>query len=192
MKKAILVFLALFSVMIMSAETVRAAADLCDESNGGTSGLVPCGRKSDYRCVGKNPATGTWQYWFVAPPATCSSTAGTFESVYQDTFVSLKCRCEIAHIFLLLKNLFRFVLLYITIPLAGLLVVTGGVLLMISGGGAAPIPGAGEKTSLYSTGKKMVTSAIFSVVLIFCSWLIMNIVLRAIGYVGVGSWWNPF
>jgi len=63
---------------------------------------------------------------------------------------------------------------YISIPLAGLIIVAGGVMLLVSGGN----PG------LVSLGKRMLWGAIIGILLIFCSWVIIKAVLTAIGYVG--------
>ena len=95
-------------------------------------------------------------------------------------------RCELADVFKLIENVYNFVVLYISTPLAGLGVVIGGVLILISGGpgGANPITGIASP-NLYSRGKSIVTGSIFGWLLIWCAWLIINSVLIAIGLPGL-------
>jgi len=82
--------------------------------------------------------------------------------------------CQLNDVFALIFNIFDFMVWYISIPLAGLIIVAGGVMLLVSGGN----PG------LVSLGKRMLWGAIIGILLIFCSWVIIKAVLTAIGYVG--------
>lgn len=104
---------------------------------------------------------------------------------------NLMCRCELVHIFILIKNVFDFFRIYIATPVAGLMIMIGGIIIMISGGpgGKSPI-GQIAKASLYDTGKKMVIWSIVSVLIIWGSWLIIDITLKAIGYTQI--WSSPF
>ncbi len=92
-------------------------------------------------------------------------------------------RCELSHIFVLILNVYNYVLIIAT-SLAGLGIVIGGILIMISGGGAVSIPGVAAGPNLYSTGTKIISGSIFGIVLIWGAWLIINTVLLAIGYAG--------
>lgn len=103
---------------------------------------------------------------------------------------NLRCRCELVHIFILIKNVFDFFVRNIATPVAGLMIMIGGIIIMISGGpgGKSPI-GQIAKASLYDTGKKMVIWSVVSVLIIWGSWLIIDIVLKAIGY--TQTWSSP-
>ncbi|MDO8530287.1 MAG: hypothetical protein Q7S10_02685 [bacterium] len=90
------------------------------------------------------------------------------------------CRCEIKDFFIMLRWIFDFIVKVIAAPLAGLLIVVGGVLILLSGINA----------NWYATGKRLITWAIISFLLILGSWLIVDIVLKAIGY--TGSWSSIF
>lgn len=92
-------------------------------------------------------------------------------------------RCELKDLFTLALNVYNFIVLKIATPLAGLLIVIGGVLIMISGGpgGKNPVTGV-VSPNLYTTAKNMIKGAAIGIFLIFGSWLIINIVLTAIGY----------
>ena len=94
-------------------------------------------------------------------------------------------RCELSDIFKLILNVYNFIILYIATPLAGLLIVIGGVLIIVSGGpgGRNPVTGV-ISPNLYSKAKDMILWTVVAIFLIFGSWLIINIVLIAIGYTG--------
>lgn len=97
-----------------------------------------------------------------------------------------QAQCGIADIGRLFLNIFNFIVVYVSIPLAGLGIVIGGVLIMISGGpgGANPITGIASP-NMYSKGKTIITGSILGILLIWTSYLIMNSILQALGYVGV-------
>ncbi len=84
--------------------------------------------------------------------------------------------CTLTDLAVLIKNVYDFLVTMIALPLAGLMIVLGGIILLISGGN----PG------LASTGKKMIYGTIIAILLVLGSWLIINAVLLAIGYVGGG------
>jgi len=173
--------------------TCLPSAALCDESNGGTNGLVPCGNEIltlyGWNCHNSN-ATGSYLGAIIAN--TNRQTALSHCLIYYPgttlvylngiNITSLPCRCELYHIFLLVLNVYKFVIWTIAIPLAGLLIMIGGILLLISGGGAASIPGIAQGPNLYNTGKKIIAGAIFGLLLIMGSWVIINIVLMILGY----------
>ncbi len=94
--------------------------------------------------------------------------------------------CTLSDFFVLIRNVYDFMVWTIALPIAGLMIMIGGILILISGGpgGANPITGA-ISPNLYSTAKNIITYSIIGVVLIFGSWLIIDAVLKAIGYTGV-------
>ena len=101
------------------------------------------------------------------------------------------CRCELRHLFVMALRIYNFIVWTIAVPLAGLLIVAGGILIMVSGGpGAAnPVTGSISGTSLYSKGKSILTGSVAALIFIFGSWLFISIVLRLIGYTGT---WSSF
>jgi hypothetical protein len=80
----------------------------------------------------------------------------------------------------MIKRIFDFVVWTIATPLAGVMIVIGGVLILLSG----------FNNNWYGTGKQIITWSILSILLIFGSWLIVDIVLRTIGY--TADWSSPF
>lgn len=84
--------------------------------------------------------------------------------------------CTIAHFFIMLNNIFTFIVYWIATPLAVLMITIGGVMILISAG----------NPNLAGTGKKILWVSIIGLVLVFCSWLIINAILSALGY----SNWN--
>ncbi len=249
MKKTIFIFLLLITFLFLAPVKVQAqASTTCDESNGGTNGLVPCGNKTKYiyQCKSYNriwtcvyvhasysstiyPTTITFRgvgYTNVQarefctneminnPPSSVDVASSAIVSlvyrdadlqndIYENTIATsvadaeatariscnmligakdfaelrysgrdLICRCELPHIFILLFNVYRFVIFTIAVPLAGLLILIGGGLLIVGGG----------YPKLHDTGKRILWGAVWSILLIFSSWLIINVVLLAIGY----------
>ncbi len=90
----------------------------------------------------------------------------------------LACPCQLGHIFTLAQNIYNFLIFYIATPLAGLLIVIGGVLLLLSAG----------NPNLAATARKILWGTLIGIFLVFGAWLIINVVLMAIGY--QGSWYN--
>lgn len=86
--------------------------------------------------------------------------------------------CKIDHIFILLNNIFNFIVRWIAIPLAILMITIGGVMILISAG----------NPNLANLGKNILRWAIIGLVLVFCSWVIINFILTALGYQNIGSW----
>lgn len=196
MKKIILLFFALFIVLSLLPGMAN-AANICNESsnvpaeingtapfnkdNSGKVGIVPCGNKTiyTYRCT--SPSTLPATYTF---PANSQAEAQTqcianHPSIATTVVAKLEgagpvCPCGLSHVFVLIFNIYKFIVLYIATPLAGLLIVLGGVIWVVSAGN----PG------LLDMGKRMFKGAIWGLVLIFGSWIIVNVVLMAIGYTG--------
>lgn len=81
-------------------------------------------------------------------------------------------RCELADIFKLTKIAFEWILKDIATPLAGLMIVIGGVMMLVSAGN----PG------MISRGKQIVIWSIIAWFLMFASVLIINTVFEAIGF----------
>lgn len=142
MKKLLLIFLvslaflAIFSPIAKAQQSCGSSeSGICDESNGGTNGLVPCGR------------------------ALCPDG------------VTPVCACQFDHVGILAKNIFNFVVWNVSTPLAGLGILVGGVMLIFSG----------ANPNLANRAKEIIRWTIIAILIIFCSWIIINFILLALG-----------
>ena len=83
--------------------------------------------------------------------------------------------CTITDIFKMVGLVYRFIVWDIATPLAIIAILAGGIMLMISAGN----PGLAGK------GRSILTVAAIGIALVFCSWLIVNAILLAIGAPGL-------
>lgn len=88
--------------------------------------------------------------------------------------------CSIGCFFAMLANIYNFLVKGIATPLAVLSITIGGIILLVSAGNPSAV----------GLGKKIVYSAIIGLVLVYCSWLIINVLLTAIGF-NLGTWFAP-
>ena len=88
--------------------------------------------------------------------------------------------CTICHFFVMLANIYNFLVRMIATPLAILAITIGAVMLMASAG----------NPNLAGKGKTVLWSAIIGLVLVFLSWIIINTILSALGF-NMGSWFEP-
>ena len=91
----------------------------------------------------------------------------------------VSCSCTLSNFFVMLARIFNFVVKMIATPLAIAMLTIGGVMILISAG----------NQNLLSLGKKTVYASIIGLVLVFCSWLIIDFILKALGY-DQGDWWR--
>lgn len=140
MKKILAIFLVSFVLLFIFSSNVLA---LCDESNGGTKGLVPCG-------------------------------------VAVDSSGKPTCPCQLGHFFVMAAGIYGFIVKYIATTLAVLMITVGAVFMLISAG----------NPNLAGTGRKMVYSAIIGLILVFGSWLIIDALLKVLGYNNASSWFQ--
>jgi len=199
-----------------SAASCTIQANKCDEScvggtlqangittGGTTSGLVPCGKSfgQQYKCltgVAGGPNANLQNVGTVRAQSLDLATAlckTTFPAIANDNTArgelvvnaqtgvadppTFACRCELYHTFILGKNVYIFIIWDLAAPLAGLLIIFGGVLLLLSG----------ASTKLHDLAKHMLWGAVWGMALILGAYLIVNIVLIALGQ---GSTWNVF
>ena len=92
----------------------------------------------------------------------------------------VSCSCTISNVFLMLVKIYNFIVLMIATPLAVIAITVGAIFMMLSAGN----PG------LMGKGKTILYSAIIGLVLVFCSYLIINFILTTIGF--TGNWASPF
>lgn len=91
--------------------------------------------------------------------------------------------CEFCHLFIMLDDILDFLLLRIIPILATIMLIIGGIMLYF----------AGASAEAFSTGKNILTSAVIGLVIIYCSWLIVNTILNILGiaeWTGLKSWWE--
>ncbi|MCX6720372.1 MAG: hypothetical protein NTW11_01030 [Candidatus Staskawiczbacteria bacterium] len=88
------------------------------------------------------------------------------------------CPCGICDFFKMLSTIYSFIVWDIAMPLAIIAIVIGGIMMMISAG----------NPDLMGKGKTMLKTAIIGLVLVLGSWIIINLVLTAIGYKDISTW----
>jgi len=91
--------------------------------------------------------------------------------------VQCDTNCGFQDLLDMLGRIYTFIIEDIATPLAVVAVMIGGVLILISAGNA----------NLLGIGKKVFWSAIIGMILAWCSWLIINTVLTAMGVSGLGG-----
>jgi len=169
MKKIFLIIFlgSLLFPLISSAGTYIAdGTDVCYE------GLVPCGKEV---YVG-----GSWE------DGKCVGGIPTF------------IRCQFCHFFVMLNEIINFVLLKLVFPIAVLMLVIGGVMFMFAySGGTEMLPGGGAGgPKMLGQAKKLMTSVVIGLVIIFAAWIIIGLFLQLIGLADwttdiFQSWWTP-
>ena len=91
--------------------------------------------------------------------------------------------CTLCHLFILLNNLFTYFFTIILPVTATGLMVWGGFTLLT----------AGESKTKFEQAKNIITAAVVGLVIIFASWIFLNMFLSSIGvaeWTGLGSWWK--
>jgi sugar lactone lactonase YvrE len=102
------------------------------------------------------------------------------------------CPCRLCHFFILGHRIVNFALFKIIVPLAVLMIVIGGAMFLTAGGSPEKISG----------GKRLMKNAIFGILIIFATWLIVNTILMLVGVTrftryfddpataGIEAWWQ--
>jgi len=108
-----------------------------------------------------------------------------------------KPKCELCDFFVLLNNVINFFLLRIVLPVATLILVIGGLMFMIAYfGGAEMLPGGVKGgPALLSQAKRVITSVVIGLILIFAAWLILGSFFQVIGLANwtkniYQNWWQ--
>lgn len=81
--------------------------------------------------------------------------------------------CTWCHFGQLIENIIDF-LMYLVFPLAVLMIIIGGILIMTSGGSSAR----------FSKGKEMVTGAVIGILIALISWIIIDTIIATLA----GGW----
>ena len=91
--------------------------------------------------------------------------------------------CKFCHLLILVEKVIDFALYNIAIPLVVVFIVWGGLTIMT----------AGDSPEKVSQGRKMIQSAIIGVFIALGAWMIINMVLNAVGILsGVGGSFIPW
>ncbi|KPJ73695.1 hypothetical protein AMJ48_00670 [Parcubacteria bacterium DG_74_1] len=126
-----------------------------DTHNVTYDGLVPCGR-----CLNINPGR------------TADSLTANYCNASTGVFVDFKyIPCQFCHLFIVLKSIVDFVLLYVVFPIGTLFLIVGGLMFFFS----AENPQKAERA------KSLLTSVVIGLVLIFSAWLVIGLFFTAIG-----------
>jgi len=80
------------------------------------------------------------------------------------------CSCGITEFFIMLSNVYSFIVWEIATPLAIIALTIGGIIMMMSAG----------NPNLLGMGKKIFYSAVIGLVLVFCSYLIINFIVATL------------
>lgn len=145
----------LFPLISLAGTYIAGDADICYE------GLVPCGKEV---YVG-----GSWE------DGKCIGGVPTF------------IRCQFCHFFVMLDGAIDFVLFKLVPPIAILMLVIGGVMFMFAHlGGAEMLPGGGAGgPKMLGQAKKVITSVVIGLIIIFAAWIIIDLFFSLIG---VAEW----
>ena len=82
--------------------------------------------------------------------------------------------CTICDLFKLIQNILNFAWIYITFPVAALMLAIGGFMMLVPG--LSGEKGAGS----YSKGKKIITNALLGVAIVFLAWLGIDTLMKAV------------
>ncbi len=95
--------------------------------------------------------------------------------------------CTFCHLFVMLDGIIDFVLFKLVPPIAILMLVIGGVMFMFAYfGGAEVIPGGGAGgPKMLGQAKKLITSVVIGLIIIFAAWIIIDLFFSLIG---VAEW----
>ena len=175
MKKLFLIIIlgGFFVPFIVAAGSYSIYVIPLDETYTATySGIVPCGI-----CVDISPTA------LASIQGECGqeSSPGNWVAVGED--VNKKyIHCTICHIFVMIDGALDFILLKLIPPIGTLLLIFGGISLYQ----------AGANPERLTWSKKFLTSIIIGLLLIYMSWIIINMVFTAMGvssWVGFGQGW---
>ena len=84
-------------------------------------------------------------------------------------------RCELCHIFEMIDTILDFIILKLTPVVAVLMLVIGGIMFLF----------AGANPNTLETAKKIITTTVIGLVIIFTAWIVISTFLN---YIGVASW----
>lgn len=125
----------------------------------------------------KSTAFAVILLFLLTAPSAPSAQAGVCGPLVPESCA--KGMCDLCHVFELLSNLINFFVFCLTPPIAALMIAISGLILIFGGS---------EKAQ--TIGKKMFTSTIIALVIIYASWLFVDTLIQVIGGTNQGSWWQ--
>jgi len=90
--------------------------------------------------------------------------------------------CTLCHLWHLASNIINFISFNLAIPIATLLFVVAGILFLTSGGNEQRV----------GLAKSIFTSVVIGLLIIFCSWLLIDTLLKTIASGTFSGAWNVF
>jgi len=91
-------------------------------------------------------------------------------------------KCGLCHLWQLGSNIFNFLLWDLSIPIATILFVVAGFIILISGGNQ-------ERVSL---GKRIFVNTVIGLLIVFCSWLLIDTLFKTLATGEFSGAWNRF
>jgi hypothetical protein len=92
--------------------------------------------------------------------------------------------CTVCDIFKLIKNIINFLVIYVTAPVAGLLFLWSGIMMIMSGG----------SEDKFKKGKTILVNTVIGAVIVLASWAIVNTLIVTLASntagVNVSNWWR--
>lgn len=93
-------------------------------------------------------------------------------------------KCTPCHFLVLVSNIINFMMRDITFPLAGLLFLIGGIMMVA----------AGASEDNYKKGKTIIVNTLIGVVIVLSAWAIVNTLIVTVGSSAAGikveNWWT--
>lgn len=94
--------------------------------------------------------------------------------------------CTVCHLLQMIANIVFFLVKNVMPPLAGLLFLVGGIMMIASAG----------SEERYKKGRQILVNVALGAAIVLCSWVIINAIITTIGTSSVngfspGSWWSP-
>jgi len=177
--KILLLSVLFFSIipLLVSARIYQARYD-STEFKIEYEGLVPCG------CVTVMPAVEAREI-----DKTCGAVPGSATN-------EIYLHCQFCHFFIVFNNIVSFILTWVIPSLAVLMTVISGILFMISHISQTEVlpPGETGGPALLKRAKESFKSILIGLVIIYCSYLIIGLVLSAFGVVEwttLNQWAKP-
>lgn len=89
--------------------------------------------------------------------------------------------CKLCHLLVLIVNITNFLMKNIAAPLAGLMFLVGGIMMVAAGG----------SESRFSKGKEIFLNTLIGVIIVLSAWAIVNTLIMIFGSSQLaGNWWN--
>ncbi len=102
--------------------------------------------------------------------------------IHTGPIVPCKDDCTLCHLWHLASNIINFISFNLAIPIATLLFITAGIIFLTSGGSE-------QKVGL---ARSIFINTVIGLLIIFCSWLLIDTLLKTIATGEISGAWNQF